>query len=180
MNLVARMFNREAKRGKPDLILRKLELKPSQKIADIGAGGGYFAFRFAKEVEKVYAVDVRQSFLDYINKKAKKEGIDNIETILIKDKVLLPEKVDLIFLRNVYHHLKNRINCFRELKKYLKKEGKLIIVEKEKSGKISHGTRKVVILEEMKKAGYKIVEDYNILPGQNFLFLKKLKLEVQK
>ncbi len=174
MNLVARVLNKEAKRGKPKLILEKLGLKPFQKVADIGAGGGYFAFQFAKEVEKVYTLDVRQSFLDYINEKIKKEGIDNIETILIKDKVLLPEKVDLIFLRNVYHHLKveNRIEYLRKLKEYLKKEGKLVIVEYEKAKILIHGTQKRTILDELEKAGYRIVKECNILPKQNFLIFE--------
>ncbi len=177
MNLVARVFNKEAKWGKPKLILEKLGLKPFQKVVDIGAGGGYFAFQFAKEVEKVYALDVKQSFLDYIDKKAKKEGVDNIETVLIKDKILLPEKVDLIFLRNVYHHLKvrNRIEYLRKLKEYLKKEGKLVIVEYEKTKTLIHGTQKRTILDELEKAGYRIAKDYNILPKQNFLIFEKIE-----
>ena len=132
---------------------------------------------FNKEVEKVYALDVRQSFLDYIDKKTKKEGVDNIETILIKDKILLPEKVDSIFLRNVYYCLEkeNRIKYFKELKKYLKKNGKLVIVEYEKTKTLIHGTKKQIILDELGKAGYKILINYGFLPKQNFLVFGKVE-----
>ena len=173
-NLYARILNRESKWGKSKLILEKLGLEPFQKVADIGAGGGYFAFQFAKQVQKVYALDIRQRFLDYINEKAGKEGIDNIETVLIKNKVLLPEKVDLIFLRNVYHHLKteNRIEYFRKLKEHLDKKGRLAILEREKTKTLSHGTKKQIILDELKEAGYRIVKDYDILSKQNFLIFK--------
>jgi len=39
--------------GKPGLILEKLGIEPSWRVTDVGASGGYFAFRFAEEVEKV-------------------------------------------------------------------------------------------------------------------------------
>jgi arsenite methyltransferase len=53
-NLKAEMFNREASdpKNKPDDILNVLELQPGQKVADIGAGGGYFSLRFAEIVGK--------------------------------------------------------------------------------------------------------------------------------
>ena len=71
----AKMFNKRASKPKykADQILEKLALKPGQFIADIGSGGGYFTYRFAKAVGekgKVYAVDTNQEFLTFIKKQA--------------------------------------------------------------------------------------------------------------
>ena len=61
------MFNRKASdpKNKPDEILEALELQQGQRVADIGAGGGYFSLRFAEAVGKdgrVFAVDTNPKF----------------------------------------------------------------------------------------------------------------------
>ncbi|GAF98639.1 unnamed protein product, partial [marine sediment metagenome] len=121
-NTKARMFNRKASapESKPDQIFKTLALRPGQIIADLGAGGGYFSFRFADAVGgkgKVYAVDVNPNFLELIRNSAEEKGLNNIETVLATGNgVNLPEKtLDLIFVRNVYHHLPNRTEYFRNL-----------------------------------------------------------------
>ena len=81
------MFNRKASdpKNKPDEILKALALQQGQKVADIGAGGGYFTLRFTEAVEKdgrVFAVDTNPKFLEVIKNSAKKRGLDNVETSL--------------------------------------------------------------------------------------------------
>jgi precorrin-6B methylase 2 len=66
-NLKAEMFNRKASdpKNKPDKILEALTLQQGQKVADIGAGGGYFSIRFAEAVGRdgrVFAVDTNPKF----------------------------------------------------------------------------------------------------------------------
>jgi len=175
MSFMAKMFNRKAKIN-ANQIFNKLNLKPNWKIVDIGSGGGYFSFEFAKKAKngKVYALDLNKKLLDFIKKQAKKQKLDNIQTIHIKNKISLPEKVDLIFTRNVYHHLKNRIEYFKKLKENLKSSGILVIIDWEKNSRMmGHGTDKKIILNELKKVGYKLVKDNNFLPKQNFLIFKK-------
>lgn len=118
-NLKAKMFNRKASdpRNKPDQILEALELRQGQNVADIGAGGGYFCLRFAEAVGrkgKVYAVDTNLGFLEFIENNVKERGLDNVEAILVagEDLALPEESLDLIFMRNVYHHLTNRVEYF--------------------------------------------------------------------
>src|SRR5438552_14312755 len=69
---------------KIDKVLPLLKLKPGDKVADIGAGAGAFSLPLAKAVApsgKVYAVDIDPGLLDYIAQKAKKENIENIQTV---------------------------------------------------------------------------------------------------
>src|SRR6516164_9458497 len=70
---------------KVDEVLARLKLKPGMLVADIGAGSGLFARPLAKAVGsngKVYAVDIQQDLLDYMNKRSAEEKITNIQTVL--------------------------------------------------------------------------------------------------
>ena len=98
---------------KIDKVLPLLKLKPGDKVADIGAGAGAFSLPLAKAVApagKVYAVDIDPGLLDYIAQKAKKENIDNIQTVKgeFSDPKLPAHDVDLGFFHDVLHHIENR------------------------------------------------------------------------
>jgi len=181
-NLKAEMFNRKASdpKNKPDEILEALALQQGQKVADIGAGGGYFSLRFAEAVGKdgrVFAVDTNPKFLEFIRNSAKEKGLDNVETVLIAaDNLILPEKgIDLIFMRNVTHHLSNRVEYFKRLKGALKQDGRIAIIEYRAGGgrfsfhrKFGHYVPKEALINEMKDAGYRLEKDLDFLPEQSF------------
>ena len=129
------MFNRKAARrqSKADAILKALNIQPGQTVADIGSGGGFFAFLFSHQVGPkgtIYAVDTNQDFLEFINLQAKKQGITNITTVLTTEhSIMLPEhSLDLLFVRSVYHHLQNRTTYFLETKKLLALQGRIAII----------------------------------------------------
>ena len=180
-NPKAEMFNRKASdpKNKPDEILKALGLQQRQKVADVGSGGGYFALRFAEIVEaegRVFAVDTNPKFLEFIQDSAKEKVLTNVETVLTEeDKPILPEKsVDLVFMRNVCHHLSNRVEYFRQLKNTLKTSGRVAIIEYRSGGGFSfhrlfgHYVAKEKIIEEMKEAGYKLEKEVDFLPEQSF------------
>ena len=180
-NLKAEMFNRKASdpKNKPDQILEALALQPGQTVADIGAGGGYFSLRFADAVGRegrVFAVDTAPGFLEFIKSNAKEKGLDNVETVLATENELcLPKRsLDLVFMRNVTHHLPNRVDYFRKLKDMLKPEGRIVIIEYRRGGGFSfhrmfgHFVPKEVIVADMHKAGYQLKEDFDFLPEQSF------------
>jgi len=172
MSFMARMFNRRA-RINADEVINSLNLKSNEKIADIGSGGGYFSYEFAKRTKKIYALDINEKFLDFVKKQAKKQNFKNVQTIKIKDEITTPEKVDLIFIRNVYHHIKNRIEYFKNLKHFLKGSGRLAIIEWKAGETIKgHSTEKQTIINELKKVGYDLIKDIGI-PKQNFLIFRK-------
>jgi arsenite methyltransferase len=177
-NRRARMFNRKASspKSKPDEVLKALALKSGQRVADIGAGGGYFSLRFAEAVGKegiVYAIDTEQGLLEFIRDNAKEKGLDNIKTILAKESgLVLAEKVDLIFTRNAYHHLSNRVEYFRALKSTLKPAGRISIIEYRRGGTFrrifGHFVPQDTIVKEMEEAGYQVTETFGFLPEQSF------------
>jgi precorrin-6B methylase 2 len=93
----------------PDLVVRKLALHPGSRVADLGAGDGYFTLRLAVATGpagRVYAIDIAQKRLDAIAAAAHERSIGNIETVLAsEDGPRLTRPVDLIFICNTYHHL---------------------------------------------------------------------------
>jgi arsenite methyltransferase len=129
------MFNKRAanQKFKADQIIETLALKNGQTIVDIGSGGGYFTYKFAKAVGeegRVYAVDTNQEFLDFIKKEAAEQRYSNITTVLTTSEHLdLPKHAfDYIFMRNMTHHLSNRVEYFKGLKEMLRSDGKVVIV----------------------------------------------------
>ena len=102
-NLKAKMFNKKASdpRNKPNQIIEIIGLKSGQVIADIGSGGGYFTLRFAEivgEEGKVYAVDTDEKLLEFVNSNSKQKGLNNIVTVLVKNKSELPKEVWILCL----------------------------------------------------------------------------------
>ena len=177
----AEMLNKTASSNdsNPNQIIKTLSLRPGHFIADIGSGGGYFSLRFADSVGskgKVYAVDVNPNFLGMIRNSADEKGLRNIETrTASEDSVDLPENTfDLIFARNVFHHLPDRVEYFKNLKKSLKNKGKIAIVEHKKGSFFNfrwlfgHYVDKKVISKEMKQAGYSVDNEFDFLKNQSF------------
>ena len=185
-NIKAKMFNKKASdpRNKPDQIIETIGLKSGQVIADIGSGGGYFTLRFAEvvgEKGKVYALDTDEKLLEFVNDSAKQKGLNNIITVLAKDKLELPKgSLDFVFMRNVTHHISNRVSYFKNLRTFLKPHGKVVIIEY-RNGKpftfrrmFGHYIPKEVIVQEMEEAGYILEKEFDFLPEQHFtIYLNK-------
>ncbi len=181
-----KMLNKEASsaRNKPEEIIEQLHIREGQIIADIGSGGGYFTLAFARKAGKtgrVYAVDVKRKYLDFIRRQAELAGPGNIVFVLAGEgEIDLPEAgLDLLFARNVFHHLPEPASYFAKLKKYLKPGGRVAIVEHRKKGfnfvsLFGHHTSQEIIRRDMEKAGYFLTESFDFLPDQAFtLFMKK-------
>jgi ubiquinone/menaquinone biosynthesis C-methylase UbiE len=181
-NSRAEMLNKKASdpKAKPDRIIESLKIKTNDIIADIGAGGGYYALRFAEIVGKqgkVYAIDSNPDMLKIINDESKRAKLNNIITMNANEmkSVLLQSELDLIFVRNTYHHLENRINYFADLKNYLKPNSRIAVIEYKPAGSIfsfhrlhGHQVKPKIIISEMQQAGYKVLESFDFLKEQSF------------
>jgi len=169
---------------KIDEVLTKLALKPGMVVADIGAGSGLFSRPLAKAVApagKVYAVDVQQDLLDYINKRDKEENIRNIQTVLgeFNDPKLPARDVDLAFINDVLHHIQNRAVYLKALAKYVKASGRIAIIEMNKNDpNTPHKSQPELLVgrEEiqqwMSDAGFKLVQEHpDLFPGTKWFLV---------
>ncbi len=160
-------------------VMEAMGLKKGDDIADIGGGSGYFSRPFARVVGEdgiVYCCDFATKLLDFLQKQAKEENLNNIVTVYAAmDRPMLPKNsVDFAFTCNTNHHLQDRVDYYNGLKRVLRPGGKVVIVdwykrEQEVGPPPSHNLAKSVVLEEMKEAGYELVKDEDFLPYQYFL-----------
>jgi ubiquinone/menaquinone biosynthesis C-methylase UbiE len=119
---------------KIDQVIQIIGIKPGMVIADIGSGSGVFTRPFAKAVAptgKAIAVDIDPALLSYVSESAAKEGIKNIETHLapIDDAKLSGPIVDVAFFHDVLHHIEHRELYMKNLAKYIKPDGRIVIIE---------------------------------------------------
>lgn len=118
---------------RPQQVIDALDLKPTNVVADIGAGTGYFSFRINPLVPngKVLAVDIQPEMLDLINFVKREENITNIETILASstDPNLPPESVDVALMVDAYHEFEYPKEVMEAIARSLKPEGRVVLVE---------------------------------------------------
>ena len=167
---------------KPDAVIEKLNLNGDEIIADIGAGSGYFSFRFASKLPKgkVYTIDVKPEMLRHIHHKAMSNKINNIEIILAAyNDPKVPKDSDIVFICDVLHHVKKRSTWIKKLYSEIRAESKLVLVEF-KDGPLPEGppeqikiSRGEIISEFVNNGFSKLSEDTNLLPYQNFLMFEK-------
>jgi ubiquinone/menaquinone biosynthesis C-methylase UbiE len=178
------MLNRRAAstESKAAEIIKNLNIKKGDIIADIGSGGGYFTLEFSKEVGvegKVYAIDTNKKSLDYIARESGKRSRENIKVLLANESgfILPVQSVDILFLRNVFHHLPEPTNYFENIKKFLKSNGKISLIDYDKKGfsfiGISgHYVPEKVLIDKLEKAGFYVSEKFDFLPEQSFIIFK--------
>ncbi len=160
----------------PERVLDSLSLERGMAVADIGAGDGYFTFRLAERVGTsgtVFAVDINRGYLDRIRNRAEHDKLIQVETILAEkgDPLLPNNSLDLVFLCNTYHHLHNRTAYFSNVKRYLKKGGRVTVIDfkMEHTPIAGHSIRAGVLRDEMEAAGYRLDKEYRFLPKQHFM-----------
>lgn len=179
-----KMLNREASspNNKSSAIIEHLNITEGMVVGDIGSGGGYFTHEFSRKVREkgqVYAIDVNQKSLDFVVKNLEKEGIMNVKTLIAKQEGIdLPEKADLFFLRNVFHHLQDQVAYFESIKEFLKDDGKIAIIDYQKkkfsfTGLFGHYTPENSLLDIMDRAGFYPLEKFEFLPDQLFIIFAK-------
>lgn len=164
----------------PERVIKALKIEPGMKVADLGSGTGYFTFRLAEAVGSsgmVYAIDIDEEMNASIDKQAVAKQAVNVKTILaVEHDPLIPDKVDLIFSVNAYHHLKDRANYFKNIARYLKPGGRIAVIDF-REGAFRHFTKRAVMLQEFKTAGYALDKAHGFLPRQNFFVFSPAKTD---
>ncbi len=164
----------------PEKVVQSLNLKTGNVIADIGAGTGYFTRLFAAAVGsqgKAIGLDIEPSMVEYMKEDALKRSMENYEARLIKPDGpgLTPQSVDVIFICNTYHHIKDRVNYLKRLSGALNENGRIVIVDFYKKPLpvgprlLEHKVSEVKVLKEFKAAGYRLTRSLDFLPYQYFL-----------
>ncbi len=166
-----------------DKVTPLLDLKPTDVVADIGAGTGYFSFRIAKLVPqgKVYAEDIQQEMLDIVAAKIKEGEAKNVVPVLggVADPKLPANSVDLIIMVDVYHEFSYPREMGRAMVRALKPGGRIALLEYRAEDdsvpiKDVHKMSEAQVKKEMGAIGMAWVStDSKSLPWQHLLIFKK-------
>jgi len=163
---------------KPHEVVMALDLKPGEVVADIGAGGGYFARRFALHVHRVYAVDIDAKLLE-----AAAQGAPaNLQTVLAApdDPKLEAQSADMVFFCDVLHHIENRPSYYNKLSRVLRPGGRIVVIDFYKKP-LPVGPPPEMKLEESQvvaefaAAGFDRLTSFDFLPYQYFLVFQRRK-----
>jgi ubiquinone/menaquinone biosynthesis C-methylase UbiE len=164
-----------------DEILRTLAFRPGERVADIGAGSGYFAIPIARAVGPegiVWATDFVQEMLDFIGRRIAIEGLANVRLVRTPREDPRPPEgnLDTILLSDVLHYIPDRVPLLRSLNERLRPGGRMVVLdftprsmeERPWGPAPDQQVSREDIEREMREAGLRLHAAYDFLPEQHF------------
>ncbi len=162
------------------LMLANLGLKPGMTVCDMGCGNGFHALQIAKmlgDQGQVVGVDVQPEMLGFMRERAEEDGIENVIPILgsYHNPRLPPNAIDLVLMVDVYHEFSHPEQMLRSIRKSLKPDGLVVLVEfREEDKKVPikplHKMSKAQVNKELTANGFKLVKEFERLPWQHMMF----------
>jgi ubiquinone/menaquinone biosynthesis C-methylase UbiE len=164
-----------------DRVMDLLGITTGKNVADIGAGSGWFTVRAARRVGPTGAViaeDINPLAIESIGKRALKENLSNVRTVLgAADDPRLPSgSVDAVLMLKVYHEIAHPAVFLQTLKPALREGAKVGIIDKNGNG-ANHGLNHDVVVKEMAEAGFKLVGTYDFTKadGQDYFLIFQIR-----
>lgn len=150
-------------------------VKPGMSVADVGAGSGFLAMLFAKQVGpsgRVVAAEISKVFAAAITERAKREGITNLSAVVgTQTETGLPaNSMDIVITTDVYHHFEQVAAVLNSIRRALKPGGRFIIIDFERIPGVTPQSTldhvragKDTVIEEVLAAGFKLKEEVKSL-----------------
>jgi predicted methyltransferase len=150
-------------------------VKAGMTVADVGAGSGFMAMLFARQVGpsgRVIAAEVSKVFAAAIAERAQHEGYTNVSTVLgTQTETGLPaDSVDIVITTDVYHHFEQVVPVLSSIRRALRPGGRFIVVDFERipgvtpQNTLDHvRAGKETVIEEVLAAGFKLREEVKSL-----------------
>jgi arsenite methyltransferase len=161
----------------PDAVVAALALRSGMVVGDLGSGYGHFTLRLARAVEPdgvVYALDASQSTLDDLQRAAEDREIASLRTVLVpRDRLEIPDPMDLLFVSATYHHLPEPATYFAGVRAHLRPGARVAILESRREGLLArwrgrHATSPRRVLRDMAAAGYRLTATHDVVRGYWF------------
>jgi ubiquinone/menaquinone biosynthesis C-methylase UbiE len=157
-------------------ILASLQLKPGDRVADVGAGTGFFTLLMSETIGEqgwAYAIDISPKFVEHLSKQFHQRKVENVTTVLCdQDSICLPpNSVDLVFICDVYHHFEYPADTLASIHRSLDPNGRLVLIDFERIPGVSRDwllghvrAGKKVFIDEVQAAGFELIAERKI-PG---------------
>lgn len=171
--------------AKRHAIVEALQLQPGLRVADIGAGTGFYTRLFAEQVGtsgKVYAIDISRDFIRAILDQAQQQGLANIEGIVNDARSIeLPaSSIDLAFICDTYHHFEYPRTILASIHQAIRPGGRLVIIDFRKQSGLSSAwvmshvrANEAEVIKEIESAGFKLTDRSDLLKTNYFLTFSK-------
>lgn len=159
---------REAER-----VMDRLGIGPGTRVADLGAGDGYYTVRLARRLgpsATLYAEDVKADYLARLAERLQRDGILGVRIILglPGDPRLPPTSIDVAILAHVYHEIESPYEFLYRLRPALARRARLGIVEADRPTQ-EHGTPPALLRCELAAVGYRQVDFLLLVPAETYL-----------
>lgn len=123
----------------PRTIVEQLDIIGGHHIADLGAGSGAYALALAEKFKnntdtKVFAVDVQKELLSRVESEAEHRGLHSVHGVwgdieVPKGTKLRDGSIDLVIIANTLFQVEHKQGLMTEVKRILKPEGKMVIID---------------------------------------------------
>lgn len=156
---------------KPEKNILHLGLREGMRVADFGAGTGFYAKAISPRVGysgKVYAIEIQKDLVKKLETDVKHLGITNIECIWGDVErnggtKLADNSIDVVIISNVLFQIEDKLGIIDEVKRILRKGGKVLLVEWNDSSKAMTKTHHNMITENtarelFERRGFKFEE----------------------
>ncbi len=120
----------EAQQNKINHIIKKLDIKPGQKILEVGCGWGGMAFEIARQKKcEVLGISLSKNQVQYCKDKAKKLNLDNQVQFQLVDYREIKGKFDKIYSVGMFEHVGKKFykTFFKSINELLKENGKFLL-----------------------------------------------------
>ncbi len=159
--------------GEAKRVMDLLGVKPPQRVADIGAGLGYYTVRVARRLGSgatIYATDVTAEYLDQLRARLEREGIGGVKLILglPRDPRLPPGSVDVAILSHMYHEIENPYEFLYRLQPSLAPGARVGIIDMDRPTQ-HHGTPPTLLRCELAAVGYRQLDFVWLTPADSYL-----------
>ncbi len=160
-------------RREAERVLNRLGIRAGLRVADIGAGDGYYTARLATRLgrsARIYAEDVKAEYLKRLEVRLIREKIRGV--ILVQgepsDPKLPPASVDVAILAHMYHEIENPFEFLYRLRPSLAPGARVAIVDVDKPTQL-HGTPPALLRCELAAVGYREVDFLLLVPAEGYV-----------
>jgi SAM-dependent methyltransferase len=159
--------------GEAARVMDALGIRPGLRVADIGAGDGYYTVRLARRLgggAGLVAQDLKPEHLARLEARLTRESITGVTLVAGApgDPRLPPASVDVAILAHVYHELENPYEFFHRLRPALAPGARVAIVDLDKPTR-DHGTPPALLGCELAAIGYRPVGFVGLEPADGYL-----------
>jgi ubiquinone/menaquinone biosynthesis C-methylase UbiE len=174
--IISPAFSTEAERdrhGESERVLNRLQVHPGMRVADIGAGDGYYTVRLARRLgpgATIYAEDVSGPYLDRLAARLAREKIGGVTLVhgTAADPRLPRTSVDLAILAHVYHEIEQPYEFMYRLHAALRSAGRVAIIDVDRPTS-EHGTPPALLRCELAAVGYRRIDFASLAPAEGYL-----------